>query len=317
MAINRFTELLKFQKTDLDRVDTRSVQAPPLRRQTDLTEFCAAGAHANEQMLPVTDQASLRVITFTPAEDKGRLAVLFIAGLISQIFGWKDVLREMTRDFTVYYVETREKASSVIHGEVNYSIESIGKDIVRIISLLNLPSRQYILFGSSLGATAILDGCRFMKHDPLCLVLVGPNAIFRIPKWSYPIIWMFPPRLYLLIKPVIRWYLRTFEVDVNSDYAQYEKYSSILDVADPWKLKKIAFPLARYTVWDRIAEVRYPTLIIGASKDIMHIPENLLKMVEQLENAVYLDMETNSATHSTEMVREMRDYITRIQKQRE
>ncbi len=39
-------------------------------------------------------------------------------------------------------------------------------------------------------------------------------------------------------------------------------------------------------------------LKIGTSKDIMHIPENLLKMVERMENSTYVDMQTNSLTHS-------------------
>jgi len=275
----------------------------------DLAEFCAPRAKAYEEMVPVTDQVSLKVITFTPPKGKNQPPVLFVAGLISQIAGWKKVLRDMTRDFTVYYVETREKASSVVKGKVNYTIEKIGCDLVSLISLLGLTSKKYILLGSSLGATAILDSCRFIKKDPLCLVLIGPNAIFRFPKWSYPIILFFPPRLYLLVKPLIRWYLRTFEVDLESDYAQYEKYSGILDVADPWKLKKIAFPLARYNVWDRLDDVHYPTLIIGASKDIMHIPENITKMVKRIKNTVYIDMETNSLTHSAGMVQEVRKYV--------
>lgn len=283
-----------------------------IKIEIDLSVFCASGAEAFEEMVPVTDQVSLRVITFKPAKDTGQPPVVFVAGLISQITGWEKVLREMTQDFIVYYVETREKATSVVKGSTNYSVEEIGHDLASLISFLGLEPQKYILLGSSLGATAILDGCRFIGKDPLCLVLIGPNAVFRIPKWSYPIIWFFPPRLYLLIKPVIRWYLRTFEVDLKSDYAQYEKYSGILDVADPWKLKKIAFPLARYNVWDRLDEIHCPTLIIGASKDIMHIPENLLKMVERMENSTYVDMQTNSMTHSAEMVQEMRKYISKL-----
>ena len=279
----------------------------------DLSEFCAPGASVSEKMVPVSDQVFLKVLKFVPTKETGQFPVLFVAGLISQINGWEKVLREMTCDFTVYYVETREKASSVIKGKIKYSVEEIGKDLASLISRLDFKPQKFILFGSSLGATAILDSCRFLERDPFCLVLIGPNAIFRIPKWSYPIIWFFPPRLYLIIKPVIRWYLRTFEVDLKSDYAQYEKYSGILDVADPWKLKKIAFPLATYSVWNRLDEVLYPTLVIGASKDIMHIPENLLKMVERMENSTYVDMQTNSLTHSAGMVQEMRKFISKLQ----
>lgn len=280
--------------------------------ETNLTEFCSPGATVNEKMVSVTDQVSLKLITFTPAREMGNPPVLFVAGLISQITGWERVLREMTHDFKVYYIETREKSSSIVNGPVAYSVEEIGKDLVSLISLLDLKPQQYILFGSSLGATAILDSYRFLNQAPLCLVLVGPNAIFRIPKWSYPIIWFFPPRLYLLIKPVIRWYVRMFEVDVKSDDAQYKKYSNALDIADPWKLKKLAIPLARYRVWDRLDDVDCPTLIVGASKDIMHIPENLFKMTDRMSSAAYFDMETNSLTHSADMVHEMRKYISTL-----
>lgn len=278
----------------------------------NLSGFCGPGATVDEKMVSVTDRVSLRMITFTPEQDMGNPPVLFVAGLISQITGWEKVLREMTRDFTVTYVETREKSSSMVKGTVEYSVEEIGKDLVSLISQLDFKPQQYILFGSSLGATAILDCYRFLKQKPLCLVLVGPNAIFRIPKWSYPVIWVFPPRLYLLIKPVIRWYLRMFEVDVKSDAAQYKKYSNALDIADPRKLKKLAVPLARYSVWDRLDDVDCSTLIVGASKDIMHIPENLFKMTDHMHNATYLDMETNSMTHSADMVHEVRNYISTL-----
>jgi homoserine acetyltransferase len=98
-------------------------------------------------------------------------------------------------------------------------------------------------------------------------------------------------------------------LDIENDYAQYEKYCHALDAADPWKLKKAALAFSRYTVWDILKTIEYPILIIGASKDILHEPVNLHKMVKMMRNATYLDMETNERTHSEEMVKKMRKYI--------
>jgi pimeloyl-ACP methyl ester carboxylesterase len=189
----------------------------------------------------------------------------------------------------------------------------IGREIAALVSHFNLESRGYILFGSSLGATAILESSRFLEIDPLCLVLIGPNAVFRIPKFYRFIIRIFNPRLYLLLKPVVKWYLKTFRLDTEADYAQYEKYCQALDAADPWKLKKTAIAFSRYEVWDLLTEIDYPTMIVGASRDTLHEPENLKKMVSMMKNAVYLDLETNKLTHSSGMVREMRRYIARLQ----
>ena len=277
-----------------------------------LSEYCAPDSSFKEKMISVNDNVTLRLITFSPAQEKSNPPVLFVAGWISLIKGWKDVLLEMTKDFPVYYIETREKLSSNINGNINYGAEDVGKDIVSLISLLKLKDSNYILFGSSLGATAILDSCRILQQKPLCLVLIGPNAVFRVPKLGMAIIHIFPPRLYLIIKPIVKWYLKTFRLDTKSDYKQYEKYCNSLDAADQWKLKKAVIRLAKYEVWDLLKNIEIPSLIVGASKDVLHEPENLKKMVAMMKNATYLDLETNAKTHSESVVEEMRKYIKRL-----
>ena len=275
----------------------------------NLAEFCAPGSKFKEEKIAVTDKVTLRVVSFTPAEKDNNPPVVFVAGWISLIIGWKDVIREMTKDFPVYYIETREKITATVKGKVEYSAEATGQDIVRLITRFNLQHNGYILFGSSLGATAILDSCRFFKIPPLCLVLIGPNAVFRVPKLGMGIIRIFPPKLYLIFKPVVKWYLKTFRLDTKSDLAQYKKYCNALDAADPWKLKKGAISLSKYKVWDLLVDIEFPTLIVGASKDVLHEPGNLQKIVSMMKNATYLDLETNAKTHSNVMVEEMRKYI--------
>ena len=226
---------------------------------------------------------------------------------------WERVLREMTKDFTVIYVETREKVSSVASRKTEYSVEAIGRDIVRLISILNLDANDYILFGSSLGATAILDCCRFLETQPKCLVLIEPNAAFRVPRVWKIVVRLFWPPLYSLIRPSVKWYLRTFRMNVEADRAQYEKYCGSIDAADPWKLKKAVIALWNYEVWDKLEYVQVPALFVGASKDKLHEPESIEKMVSMVDHASYIDLETNTETHNPIMVDEMRKYLKRIQ----
>jgi pimeloyl-ACP methyl ester carboxylesterase len=277
-----------------------------------MCQFCTADSTFKEEMVPVSSNVSLRVITFSPSQQKVNPALVFVPGLVSLMAGWREVLLEMIKDFHVYYIETREKITSKVKGKVDYSLEAIGQEIAALVSHFNLESQGYILFGSSLGATAILESSRFLETDPLCLVLIGPNAVFRIPRFYRLIVRVFNPRFYLLLKPVVKWYLKTFRLDTEADYAQYEKYCQALDSADPWKLKKTAIAFSRYEVWDLLVDIDYPTLIVGASRDTLHEPENLKKMVSIMKHAVYLDMETNKLTHSSDMVREMRKYIAQL-----
>jgi pimeloyl-ACP methyl ester carboxylesterase len=222
---------------------------------------------------------------------------------------WGDVLREMTKDFRVFYVETREKQSSRVKGRAEYSAEAFGRDVVALTDQLDLPGNGYILMGSSLGATSVLDGCRFLRNKPRCLVLVGPNAEFRVPRFGKVIVTLFFPPMWFILKPILKWYLKTFRLDFKHDPKQYYKYARNIDSADPWKLKKAIMNLWKYQVWDLLEFIPFPTLIIGASKDKLHIPENLQRMVGMMPDARYLDMGTNEATHQAGMVEAMREYI--------
>lgn len=277
--------------------------------EPDPTQFCAPGATVAVSMAPVDDRVSLKVFDFTPARDAGRPLVVFVAGWISLMDGWGAVLREMTRDFPVRYIETREKISSEIQGRVRHGVEEIGHDVVNLVESWGLKEGEYILLGSSLGATAILDGARFFKARPLALILIAPNAVFRVPKVFQAVIHAFWPPFYVVLRPVIKWYLRTFRMHVASDRAQYDKYCRALDTADAYKLKNAAKAVWHYEVWDKLHTITIPTLIVGASQDKLHEPENMHRMVKLMPDARYLDMETNGATHSAAMVEALRVYL--------
>ena len=278
----------------------------------NLSEFCAPGANVEEGMVEITDGVSLRLITFKPAKDKKHPPVLFVAGWISLIVGWREVLREMTKDFTVYYIETREKISSKLRGKLEQSVDAIRRDLVALVSYLGLESKKYILFGSSLGGTAIIDCCRHLTVEPKCLVLIEPNAAFRVPRTWKIIVNSFYPGLFKILKPTVKWYLRTFRLNVEADPAQYTKYCNALDAADPWKLKRAVKSLWGYEVWNILKDIHIPTLILSASEDKLHEPESLNKMADIMPNAELLDMGTNKNTHSAPMVDEVRRLLKRI-----
>lgn len=278
----------------------------------DFSEYCAAGVSFSTEMVPANDGISVRVIQFTPPKKNNNPAVLFVAGWVSLIDGWKHVLREMTRDFVVYYVETREKITSTATGKHEFGVENISGDLAPVILHYNLPEQNYVLFGSSLGATAILDVCHLLPRAPRCLLLIGPNAVFRTPRWGLILVKMVPPAFVLAMMPIVKWYLRTFRLNIEEDYAQYEKYCNALDSADPWKLKKGLLTLSKYQIWPLLSKIKIPTLIVGASKDTLHDPDNLHKMVELMPRASYLDLETNFKTHQAEVVVAFRNYLEEI-----
>ncbi len=279
---------------------------------TDLQQFCAPGTSADEKMVELSPTVKLRHYVFTPAQNNGKLSVVFVPGWISVMAGWHDVLVELSREHQIFYLETREKKSSILGSREKYDVESIGDDIVNYVNWLKLKDRGYILFGSSLGATAILDCAQKLKQRPKCLALVGPNAVIRVPRFGIVMVHLVSPPIYALIKPFVKWYLKNFRLDVKSDPSQYIKYCTALDNADPAKLKKAAIPLSKYSVWDILPKIDLPVVIFGASKDVMHEPENLQKMHQILPESTLIDLETNQGTHSPAMVLELKKYIASL-----
>ncbi|MFC1568977.1 alpha/beta fold hydrolase [bacterium] len=275
----------------------------------ELKTCCESDCQIDDEMVSLSNGVSLRLITFRPVQKSHLPSVVFIAGWVSRIESWQNVLREMTKDFVVYYVETREKNSSKVPKNANFNVNIIGDDIIQLIDILGLQEKQYLLFGSSLGATVIIECYSRLKLKPCCLTLVAPNAEFRMPIiWKLIITFFYPP-FYFILKPWVKWYLRCFRLNIKKDSAQYEKYCRALDGADPFKLKPAALAFSRYQIWNVLSLIDTPVLLIGGSHDKLHEPENLRRITEILPVVQYVDLEINSRTHTAEVVTVLRQFI--------
>ncbi|MFZ4621712.1 MAG: alpha/beta fold hydrolase [Bacteroidota bacterium] len=279
-----------------------------------LSEYCAEGTIIRERMEKAGNDAELRVISFTPAIPTKNPAIVFVAGWISQMDAWKSVLQEMTKDFPVLYIETREKISSRMSADAEYSIEAIGSDIVQLIEQWKLPDNEYFLAGSSLGATVIVESYHALKSRPAAIVLISPNAVFRVPMLWKVVITLFYPPMYLVIKPFVKFYLKHFRMNVQADGAQYKKYSSALDGADPWKLKKAVIAVSRYSIWHRLASLDRPVLLIGALQDLLHEPGHFQTIASKIPRVTVVDLNTNAETHSPRTVAAIRTFLAALPK---
>jgi pimeloyl-ACP methyl ester carboxylesterase len=234
-----------------------------------------------------------------------------VAGWISLISGWRGVLKVLTAEHRVIYCETREKQSSTVPDvkKVSFSIERLKLDIGEIIENIIPPSEKFILAGSSLGASAILEYCASDKRKPVCSVLINPNAEFRFPKFLGEIIPILHPSLYLAIKPVIKWYLRNFRLDKKTCKEQIEKYENTLDCANPYKLKANALAIKNYVIWGRIDNINVPCLVMGATSDTLHATENVKRLLKLIPDSTYIELKSNMENHSEKAGYVIVDYI--------
>ncbi len=280
----------------------------------DYSAYAGDGCSVKDYHFTVSDGVVLKIIDFIPRRDNDKRPVIFfVAGWISAISGWRGVLKVISSEYRTIYLETREKQSSIVPKKtrVSFSMDRLSADIREAVEKLIPPRRTFIMAGSSLGGTAIIDYLAKEGRKPLCAVLVGPNAEFRFPKFLGSVIPAFPPSFYLVLKPFVKWYLRNFRLDKKNEQEQVKKYEATLDAADPYKLKYNAIAIRNYSIWHILSDVSTPVLVVGAALDKLHGNESLKKMVAALPRASYRELASNKETHSEKAGELIVDFINR------
>jgi pimeloyl-ACP methyl ester carboxylesterase len=271
--------------------------------------FCRQGSYPADHLYKIDDRVALHVLSFFSVNRTIDIPVILVGGLATMPESLREVIDELTNDFTVHYIETREKTGSVISGKVLFDIESMGLDTVKIIRELGFEEGKYVLMGYSLGATIIADCYRHLESKPRCMILMEPTPVFHYPAWSLPLIRFFGLPLYKILIPLSKWYLRTFRINTTEDAEMAVISFRALDHADPRKLRNVILSVAGYKVWDKLPLIDCPVLIAGTSKDHLHVKEEIQRMVEMIRNCRYIDLETNRRSHSAEMGQVVRDYV--------
>ncbi len=275
-------------------------------------EYTSFSTEVKEYFIEVSDGVQLQIIDFDPGARKGGPIVLFVAGWISLISGWKGFLQEITPVFRTLYLETREKSSSHVppKKKVSFTPERLRLDLKEVVEKTIPVNTPYVMAGSSLGATAIMEHLAAPDGPaPECAVLIAPNADFRFPRLLTPLIMMLHPSLYTVVKPLVKWYLKHFRVDMKRAPEQMKKYEGTLDAADPYKLKANALALIDYSIWERLPGINVPCLIVGATSDTLHGTGKMEKMVELLPRGEYLELESNTATHGNSAGKMIAKYL--------
>jgi len=278
----------------------------------DYSQYTDNSTAVKEYMLGVSDGVSLKIIDFTPQNvSPEKPVIIFVAGWISLISGWKGVLKVLTAKYRVLYLETREKQSSLVPDvkKVSFSMDRLVLDIAQIVKKVIPPSEKFVLAGSSLGATVILEYCGSEGRKPLSAVLISPKADFKFPKLLELVIPALHPSLAFLIRPVVKWYLRNFRLDKKNNREQVSKYENTLDCADPYKLKANALALRNYALLNRVNKINVPCLMVGATTDKLHGTGEIKQIMSIIPDSTYVELESNMETHSEKAGHVIVEYI--------
>jgi pimeloyl-ACP methyl ester carboxylesterase len=280
--------------------------------QTSYYDQFAEFARIEHRNLSIKNGVTLNTKSFHPLIDKGYPPIVFVPGFASVMESFTGTLIALAREFTVHYIETREKATSTVPENSSFSVRDIASDISEAVDMLDITAREYVLLTYSLGATAAAESFDFIiTRKPLLLVLVEPSVIFRMPPWS-----LFTGRwfgwTFRYIKPLVKLYIKVFMVNTKEDYEMYMIIDRALDAANPKKLIATFLAISEYEIWDVLDKIDVPAKVIGASSDTFHSLGDAMEISTHIKGAEYIDMVTNKRTHSPEVAECIKEFIQKL-----
>ncbi|MBI5545705.1 MAG: alpha/beta hydrolase [Deltaproteobacteria bacterium] len=256
----------------------------------------------SERFVQVEPEVRLRVLSWVPRQAApGARPLLFVAGWVSAVDGWLDLLRALAPSRPVHYLETREKRSALIAegahlGPERFDIARMAEDLVVVAHELGLDARA-VAMGSSLGATVLLEALKGSRLKLGGAFLIGPNVRFRYPWWGHLVVRLPAPLYYWVARPPVLFYLRHFRVDAKHEPEQMRRYEVTLREAHPARIKLSAMAFSGYEVWPEIASVQTPVAVAFARSDSLHGEDDVRRLLAALPRGVAVPCISNKHMH--------------------
>jgi pimeloyl-ACP methyl ester carboxylesterase len=268
-------------------------------------------ASYSERWIRVQDGVELKVMEWWP-DALDRQPLYFVAGWVSVVEGWRPLLEVLVRHRPVVYVETREKRSARIDRRRlrvhEFVVPRLADDLVAIAGELGVDPASAIWFGSSMGSNAILEGLKGGRLPARAAFLIGPNAVFRFPWWSRPVLRL-PAASYSVAKHFAIWYLRHFRVDAAREPDQMRRYERTLNAAEPVRLKLSARAVLGYSVWPGLETAAAPVAIAYAASDRLHGEAEARSIAAMLPGGMAVECPSNTYMHRADVAREIDEFI--------
>lgn len=273
-----------------------------------------SGVDFRQHRVEVEDGVRLTVFEWRPGS--GSEPLVFVAGWVSVIEGWRPLLEVLVHERPVIYIETREKRSAEIDKRhlvpSGFSIARLGDDVIAVCNELGVDPDRRVFFASSMGSNAVLEALKNRRLAGRGAFLIGPNAEFRFPWWGRPFVHL-PVAIYRMLVPFVLWYLRRFRVNADEDPEQMARYERTLRAAHPQRLKVSAQAVLGYSVLPGLETVAAPVAIAYAASDTLHGAEEAQRIVDAMPRGEAIECPSNTYMHTAEVAVELGEFISRIE----
>ena len=257
------------------------------------------GAKAREMWIDVEEKASIRVIVFEPDEvpEKSNGTVVMVPGWGSLFEGWRPLVEVWARSRRLIYIETREKASSIINRRISkddFSIERHSMDIAAVLDSLDIEQKKIDWYSSSLGSTILIDAFQRRYLEGRSSVLLAPNPDFRFPLWSRIIIYSpLPMVAFRKMVGFVAWVVNRR----TKEEGQKVRYRRALLAQDVPRMLFSARWNLGYRLPEDLSNIDVPCAVMTATSDTLHDFGKVEKIADSIPNCKMISVPSNQYAH--------------------
>jgi pimeloyl-ACP methyl ester carboxylesterase len=255
-------------------------------------EFWVPG-HGEQIIVPV-DDAEIRVIHVRPERPEAVRPVVFVPGWGVVPQGFHDFYSALHGRVELYYVETREKASSrILSRKADMSVPRSARDLQAAMEAVGLPQRgDFVLMGTCWGSAIILQGLIDGVIDAPTIITVDPMHRLWFPQWILryvsPVTPVFVTRM---IKPILR---RSLIGDMK-EKNQKRRIDLFIDEADTRKWKRSADAAVDFELFGKLGGIDREIFVFNGTADKVHDQKDYPRIARELRRGRFLYMEADES----------------------
>lgn len=258
---------------------------------------------SEEVAIPVAG-GSLRVLHCMSKEPAapdrgGPRPILFVPGWGAVPEGFREFYELLHGEVELYYLETREKPSSILEDErPQMSVSQSARDIGDAIRRLGLEQRDFVLMGSCWGASIILQGLHDGTLRAPTVLAVDPMERLWFPRWllRYLFRWT-PDGAVALLKPLIVW----LKLLGMKEPRQRERAEQFIRAADIGKWRAGAVAARNFQLAGKLQSIDVEVFVLNCSDDAIHDQRYYPVLTSRLRRGRFLSLQVDES-HRERMI---------------
>ncbi len=273
------------------RDDERCIQALLRTADRPAPPFWEPGA-SEEISVPV-DGGRIRVFHFASRDPSARRPIVMVPGFGATPAGFQDFYEAVRDRAEVYYLETREKASSMLDADrADMSVSRSARDLQQALAFLGLEGRDFVLLAPCWGAAIVLQGLIEGSLDAPTVVVADPMHTLWFPKWLLRFV---SPLLPVGFVNVLRPLIARAMLGGMKEQKQRERAYAFVNGADVRKWKMSAEAARDFELFGRLGGIEREVFVFNGTNDRIHDQDNYPLIAAEMPRGRFIFMPTDEA----------------------